>query len=318
MSSLSIFADELDLWGIQGFSIQMLYGILVDSSRYYRSFEIPKRRGGSRKIYAPYPILAQIQQKILSVLQDRLNVSDQAYAYCRGKNAVMHASAHLGCDELLTVDIEGFFENTTRRSVYGALLASNFEKTFAHLVSVIVTLHDSLPQGAPTSPMLSNAVFRPIDFRLLRLADHLQIKYSRYADDLAFSGKHVPRNLSRSIDGIIFEYNYKLNSEKTMLKVKGARKVITGVSISSGVLKVPREFARSTRAAVHGLESNIGNLSSMHALDPLVFERVVGKLNYWLQIEPKNNYVLRKKKILSEAHQNFLGLSAEFKLEEYI
>ncbi|MFY3650627.1 reverse transcriptase family protein [Achromobacter xylosoxidans] len=318
MTSLSAFATDLNLWEIKDFSIQILYGILADSSKYYRSFEIPKRRGGNRTIHSPYPVLAQIQKELLLILQDRCGTSEYAYAYCRGKNAIMHASAHLGCDELLTVDVENFFGSTTRQQVHQALLGASFENDFAHLASLVATLHGVLPQGASTSPLLSNVVFRPLDGRLARLASHLQIKYTRYADDLAFSGDKIPRNLPKLIGKIISEKGYKLNPGKTALKIRGAKKIITGVSISSGTSKAPRQFVRATRAAVHNLEKNIGKLSATNILDPLAYERTLGKINYWLQIEPHNYYAAKKKKILSEAHQRFLELGAGFNLDNYI
>lgn len=318
MTSLSIFATDLNLWEIKDFSIPILYSILADSSKYYRSFEIPKRRGGNRTIHCPYPVLAQIQKELLLTLQEQCATSEYSYAYCRGKNAIMHASVHLGCDELLTVDIENFFGSITRQQVHQALLGAGFENSFAHFASLVATLHGVLPQGASTSPLLSNVVFGPLDERLSRLASHLKIKYTRYADDLAFSGNNIPRNLPKLIEKIILEKGYKLNKEKTALKIKGAKKIITGVSISSGTSKPPRQFVRSTRAAVHNLEKSIGKLSAANSLDPLSYERTLGKLNYWLQIEPKNSYVARKKKILSEAHQRFLGLGAEFNLDDYI
>ncbi|MGB6241742.1 MAG: reverse transcriptase family protein [Castellaniella sp.] len=318
MTSLSSFAEDLDLWEIKDFSIQILYGILADSSKYYRTFEIAKRRGGNRTILSPYPVLAQIQQKLLLKLQHHCGISEYAYAYCRGKNAIMHASNHLGCDELLTIDIENFFGSITRQQVHQTLLLANFERNFSHLASLIATHQGVLPQGASTSPLLSNAVFSPLDKRLARLAASLDITYTRYADDLAFSGENIPRSLPKTIGKIIYDKGYKLNHEKTALKIKGAKKIITGISISSGALKAPRSFVRSTRATVHYLERNIGKLSGANNLDPLVYERTLGKLNYWLQIEPNNAYVAQKKKILSEAHQNFLQLGSEFDLESYI
>lgn len=318
MTSLSSFATTLNLWHIEDFSIQLLAGILADSSKFYRSFEIPKRRGGARKIDAPYPILAGVQQALVHDLRNRCDVSEHAYAYCRRRSAVMHASSHLGCEELLTVDIENFFGSITRQQIHQTLLESNLDTSYAHIASLVSTLQGVLPQGAPTSPLLSNVVFNALDVRFARLAAHLGIVYTRYADDLAFSGKNIPRNLPGLIDEILSSKGYRLNPAKTMLKVKGAKKIITGVSISTGVPKAPRRFVRSVRAEVHYVEKNLGRFSSLSSIDPLTYERILGKLNYWLQIEPNNVYASRKKEILSEAHQRFLNLSRDFNLEDYI
>jgi len=314
MTVLYPFSDELSLWEIRDFSIQTLAGILSNSSKYYRSFEIPKRRGGLRKIDAPYPILEQIQRALVRYLQNRCEISECAYAFCRGKNAVMHASSHVGSNEILTVDVENFFGSITRQQIQQTLLINNIESDNSHIASLISTLNGVLPQGAPSSPFLSNAVFHALDVRFSRLASHLELNYTRYADDLAFSGQSIPRNLPRLIDKILSSKGYNLNSMKTKLKINGARKIITGVSISSGVPKAPRQFVRSVRAEVHRIEKNIGQFSASISIDPFIYERVLGKLNYWLQIEPNNEYAIKKRKLIGEAHQRFLNLSADLSL----
>jgi len=318
MSILRTFADELDLWEIDGFSIQILAGILSDPSKYYRSFEIPKRRNGIRKIDAPYPLLTRIQQALNQGLRIRCKVSEHSYAYFRGRSAIMHASAHLGCRELLTVDIENFFGSITRQQIHQVLLSNDIDSDFAHIASLVSTLRGALPQGAPTSPLLSNVVFHKLDLRFSKLADRLGIIYTRYADDLAFSGKSIPRSLINLIDKILASQGYRLNPQKTRLKVDGARKIVTGVSISGGVPKAPREFVRSVRAEVHYVEKNLDRFSTLTHVDPFVYERILGKLNYWLQIDPDNIYALRKKNLISEAHQRFLNLSSNFNLESCI
>ncbi|WP_321951620.1 reverse transcriptase family protein [Burkholderia cenocepacia] len=318
MTILSLFSATMNLWEIEDFSTQILGGILADSEKYYRSFQLPKRKGGMREINSPYPVLAQIQQALTKYLRDQCFVSEHAYAYCRGRNAVMHATSHLGCDELLTVDIHDFFGSITRQQIHQSLLKNSIDANYSHIISVLATRKGILPQGAPTSPLLSNIVFSPLDLRFSRLAIKLGINYSRYADDLAFSGPRIPRNLPKLVEKILSEKNYRLNPQKTTLKIKGAKKIITGVSISGGTPKPPRKFVRSVRAEVYQVEKNINTLSSLSKIDPLSYERVLGKLNYWLQIEPHNKYALDKKNLISEAHQNFLNLSSSFDRNEYL
>ncbi|MRV73566.1 hypothetical protein GJ700_17780 [Duganella sp. FT92W] len=318
MDILESFSKELNLFSLDGFSVQLLAGAIADSSKFYRSFKIPKRRGGNREISAPFPFLANIQKAIANKLRDRIPSSDNAFAYREGRNAIMHASTHLGNRELLTVDIRDFFGSITRQQIHQSLLECNFDGNFSHISSLLSTLHGTLPQGGCASPILSNLVFYSLDIRLARLASALDITYSRYADDLAFSGDYIPRNLPRMVEKIIKEKGFALNNEKTKLKIFGARKIITGVSISSGKPKAPRQFVRALRAEVHALENNKNRLHSLTVFDPLRYERVLGKLNYWLQIEPNNSYAIEKRIGISIAHQKFLGLSANFKLEDYI
>lgn len=317
MTNLVSFSDTIQLVD-EDCPIQQLAGILSDSSKFYRSFEMMKRTGGIRQIDVPYPILARVQKALFHHLRNCCNVSEYAYAFCSGKNAIMHAQIHLGGDELLTADIENFFGSITRQRVQQSLLSHGFDSSFSHIASLVSTLRGVLPQGASTSPLLSNLVFNKLDIRFSRLANSLGLIYSRYADDLAFSGKNIPRNLPSTLKKILSSQGYILNEKKTKLKVKGARKIITGVSISSGTLKAPRTFVRTLRAEVNFLERNIENLSTLICAEPMIYERTIGKLNYWLQIEPNNAYALQKKSVLSIAHQNFLNLSADFDLDSYL
>lgn len=110
---------------------------------------------------------------------------------------------------------------------------------------------------------------------------------------------------------IILEYGFFLNEKKTQFKLDGRKKIVTGVSISSGELKAPRVFKRKLRAQIYELERNVSNLARLPSFDPLVYERLLGRLNYLLQIEPENQYAKAKKKTISESHQRFLGLVDE-------
>jgi hypothetical protein len=100
---------------------------------------------------------------------------------------------------------------------------------------------------------------------------------------------------------------FRLNPKKTKLKIEGAKKIITGVSISSGVAKAPKSFKRKLRAQIYELNRHVDNLADAPVLDPFVYERVLGRLNYLLQIEPDNAYALQQKSVLSNRHREFLG-----------
>ncbi|RKT51146.1 RNA-directed DNA polymerase [Azonexus fungiphilus] len=288
-----------------------LVAAISSPNKFYRSFAIPKRRGGIREIESPYPSLGSIQKAILRKILDGFSVHPCAHAFTRKKKALDHAAYHLGCKELITLDIKNFFPSITRQMVFQALNNSGLSSHFSFYISLLCCLNDVLPQGACTSPALSNVVFSQLDERLHRLAIHLGLKYSRYADDLAFSGEKIPRNMIKTVQKVLATKGFELNTEKTRLKVFGAKKIITGVSITSGIPKAPRSFKRSLRVKIHELEKHIDNLASMKKFDPLVFERTLGKLNYLLQIEPGNEFALKKKKLLSEQHQKFLSLGRQ-------
>lgn len=289
-----------------------LVAAISSPGKFYRSFKIPKRKGGVREIESPYPCLGSIQKTILRKILDSFSVHPCAHAYAKNKKALDHAVCHLGCKELITLDISDFFPSITRQMVFQALNAGGLDSHFSHYISLLCCLKGVLPQGACTSPALSNIVFSALDERFHRLAGRLGLTYSRYADDLAFSGDKIPRNMTGMVQKILATKEFALNTEKTRLKICGAKKIITGISITSGVPKAPKPFKRSLRAQVFELEKHLDNLSSMKNFDALIFERTLGKLNYLLQIEPGNQFALQKKNILSEQHQRFLSLGGSF------
>lgn len=291
------------------FFSSLIGSILSAPEKHYRSFKIPKKRGGLRLITSPYPSLNNVQQVIFQKTLSSIEAHSNSYAFTKNRNAICHASRHLKCEELLTLDIKDFFQNITRQMVFEVFDSNSSTKNLANFLSRICCLNGSIPQGACTSPALSNLIFKHFDERFLKLANSLNLEYSRYADDMAFSGETIPRNLPKLVQSILSEKNFQLNPDKIKLKIKGAKKIITGVSISSGVAKAPKIFKRTLRAQVYELEKNVADLSSLPKFDPFIYERVLGRLNYILQIEPNNQYAKSKKKQITEQHQKFLKLA---------
>ncbi len=302
---LDEFLDFLDVdTEIRG----LVPAMMAEPQRFYRQFSIPKRSGGHRTVRSPFPSLAQIQRSLLRQVLRSQVVSEHAFAYLPGKNAIGHAAFHLKNDQLLTLDIADFFHSVTRQMVYQIFSDAGLSSKFSQYAALLCCYGNCLPQGACTSPTLSNLAFGRLDHRLYRLASALHLNYSRYADDLAFSGQVVPIRLIKTVEKILFSQGFQLNMSKIRLKKAGAKKILTGVSIASGKLKAPKSFKRALRSQIYELERNFNNLSSMAKIDPFAFERVIGRINYLLQIEPDNHYAHAKKESLSQAHQNFLSL----------
>lgn len=281
--------------------------IIHSPASFYREFRIPKRRGGSRVIQSPYPTLAFLQRKILDDVISKIPVHDACYSFVPGRSIVDHAKNHLNRSELLTLDIKDFFPSITEGMLFDVLCYHGVETAVSYYLSKILTLNNQLPQGAPTSPYISNIVFFNMDRRIEKYSMAIGVSYSRYADDLAFSGAKIPRGLSRYIDGILNEYGFFLNKDKTKLKIKGSRKIITGVSVSGTEPKVPRSYRRAVRAQIHQLEMAGGDISGLESLDPLIHERLLGKINHWLHVEPNNSYVRNKKEKIMQLYDLFIG-----------
>lgn len=311
MEKIENYTDFLVYLEVDGELASVVPAMLAEPDKFYRSFSIKKKRGGFRVISSPYPSLALIQNKIFRNVLSAIDVHENSFAYRKKLNAIQHASIHVENDELLLLDIKDFFPSISRQMIFQSLEKHKISEKICYLISILCTLNGCLPQGACTSPLLSNIIFKSLDHRFQRLAESLDLVYSRYADDLAFSGKRIPRHLPKIVQEILQTKDFNLNPSKTRLKILGAKKIITGISISSGVLKAPKSFKRSLRAQIYELEKCSDDLSRLPILDPMIYERVLGKINYLLQIEPANKYALEKKICLSQRHQDFLGLNRD-------
>jgi RNA-directed DNA polymerase len=284
-------------------NIDVLVKMIHSNSSFYREFTIKKRSGGYRLISSPYPTLAYIQKIILSDFLDHVEISSKAFAYVKNKNAIKHAEYHCKSDELLTLDIKDFFPSITRQHVFNVFSSLGLPNSSSNYLSYLCTLEDKLPQGACTSPTLSNIIFLPSDNRLDKLAASYGLTYSRYADDLAFSGPKISKSIIGLIKIILRENGFEINEGKTKLKLNGYKKILTGVSITNKKLKAPKKFKRQLRAEVYELEKFKSNLFKMSNFSPVAYERIIGKLNYLLQIEPSNKYALTKLKLLSSNYK---------------
>jgi hypothetical protein len=163
----------------------------------YGRFTIPKRRGGVRVIDAPGDKLKALQRRILRRLLAPLAIRPEATGFVPGRSIVDNARPHVGQAVLINLDLADFFPSITAERVQAAWRAQGWDPDAATILTRICTLEGRLPQGAPTSPALSNLVCRRLDARLGALARALRGHYTRYADDLTFSLPGLGRNRRR-------------------------------------------------------------------------------------------------------------------------
>jgi len=153
----------------------------------YRRFSVPKRRGATRQIDAPGDKLKDLQRRVLHRLLNPLGVADSATGFVQGRSIVDNARPHAGRPVVINLDLADFFPSITAQRVEAVWRALGWNDEAARILSAICTLEGRLPQGAPTSPALSNQVCRHLDARLERLAASVGGTYTRYADDVTIS-----------------------------------------------------------------------------------------------------------------------------------
>ncbi len=226
----------------------------------YREVHIPKRHGGQRVLHVPEPELKLIQRRILRRILARLKVHPHAVAYRRGFSIVSHASPHTDRDVVVTLDLKDFFTHTPAERVRDYYRHIGWSKDAAALLTTLTTWEGSLPQGAPTSPILSNLVNVNLDARLEGIARRFGAAYSRYADDLVFSKSgDAPREIGRLIRCvklIVEDAGYGLHQgRKLHIRRRHQRQVIAGLVVNQRP-NLERKQRRLLRAARHHLATN--------------------------------------------------------------
>ena len=229
-------------------------------ARRYRTFQIPKRaRGEMRDLKAPDQGLLRIQRLLLLCLTDVFPVADKAaHGFVTGRSVLTNAQPHVGRRFVLNLDLKDFFPRTHIGRVVAILQRKPFSlpRPGAYLVANLCCDLGSLPQGAPTSPLLTNAVCQPLDRKLRQFATAHRCTYTRYADDLTFSSNRAAFTAAfhQELDAIIKGQNYEQNLQKQRLQTARECQQVTGVTVNVRT-NVPRDYYRVVRNMLHNWQT---------------------------------------------------------------
>ena len=291
------FEKEAVIWcaALLGVEVNRLEEILNNVSGHYQEFWMRKRSGAYRMISAPDKDLQAIQSTIYSrILSSVTIVHPAAVGFRCGRSVVDNAAPHLGKRYVLKMDIHDFFGSIRSPRVRQTFKKIGYPENVSKVLGALCCLHRHLPQGAPTSPALSNIVGYEMDRKLAALAAEYGLTYTRYADDLTFSGDVFPKEqIIPQVKRIIRDEKFEPNHKKTHFMNQSSRKIITGVSVASGVkLTIPKSKKREIRKNVYfiltkGLAEHQRRIGSH---DPAYLKRLIGMLCYWRAIEPDNTY----------------------------
>jgi retron-type reverse transcriptase len=233
-------------------------------SKEYKIWKIPKRRGGSRTIESPNDELKAAQRESIGELQKKLKISPFAYAFQPYKSIALCAMAHVGKEWIGCIDVKDFFPSITIENFMEHSRTTDAIKTCGDSMNFEKDLrqhfHDfndgkgcRLPQGAPGSPLLSNAYLLKADWRFAWLAYAKGVAYNRYADDLIFSGPN--RDDIVKLIGVITsilkkDYDLKINKKKTKIMHRSRRQLVVGLCVNEK-LNLKREYRKNLRARKH-------------------------------------------------------------------
>lgn len=202
----------------------------------YREFYIPKKAGGFRKIQAPSDFLETRQQWVKENILDKIKISDYAKGFKKETSIVDNAKEHCNKKYVLNIDLQNFFPSINYSKVFKLFCYIGYNREVSHLLTKLCTNEqDVLPQGAPTSPCISNLVNVKLDKRLASFAKSIGGIYTRYADDITISSNINPYRYMQTITKIINEEGYQLNNKKTRIQNCGQRQEVTGLVVNDKV-----------------------------------------------------------------------------------
>lgn len=295
---LPVIYNQEHLSLLCGYKNYYLLWVSNFQERFYTGYRIPKKKHGFREIEEPYPALKEIQTWILhNILEPATDefVSPVAKAFIKGKTLKENARYHRKQKFVISLDIKDFFGNVREPLVYGVFRKFGYCKSVATMLTKLCTLRGVLPQGAPTSPMLSNMIFKRTDDMILRYCRWRKIRYTRYADDLTFSGNEINiRNQIRYIGMMVNNLGLRLNSDKTKVMGTGMRQMVTGIVVND-IMQVSKTYRDKVRQEVYycikfGVANHIEHINAAAWLrSPRVYLRhLLGKINFILFVNPSD------------------------------
>lgn len=226
--------------------------------RRFHTFYIKKRSGGFRVIKAPCRQLKIILTCINILLKTKYEPSDVAMGFTSGKSIISNAQIHIGQNYVFNIDLKDFFTSITQARIWKRLQLPPFSFSIevANILAGLCCCYDStsranvLPQGSPTSPLLTNAICDKLDRKIKGVAKRFGINYSRYADDMTFSSMHnvyqEGSEFRTEIQRIISEQGFKMNESKTRLQKNNIRQEVTGLTVNS-IVNVSQKYISDLR-----------------------------------------------------------------------
>jgi RNA-directed DNA polymerase len=324
-NALPRLSNAAELAGAIGISVNELRFLAFSRSTsrvtHYVQFTLPKRSGGVRLISAPLARLKRAQHWVLQEMLSPQWVHDAAHGFRADRSIVSNAQPHVGADVVINLDLKDFFPTVTYKRVKGLFRSLGYSESVATICALLCTepreVHVDvdgeryhvamterfLPQGAPTSPAITNLLCRALDARLSRIAEKLGYRYTRYADDLTFSGPREanPGRLMRRVHWVVEHEGFTVHPKKTRVFRKSRRQEVTGVVVNEKCT-VSRDTLKSFRAVLFQIEKD-GPVGKTWGNAPDVIAAVEGFANYVAMVNPEKGAPLQARaRALVEKH----------------
>lgn len=285
-----------------GIKAKTLYAISNSLNKHYQIVDLPKKNGGFRKLSVPDETLKSVQKQIADTLLIHMPVSRCATAYLPGSSTLRNARHHVGKQVVLKLDILHFFESIGYTIVKDKVFP---QEIYAEPLRILLTMlcyhKDALPQGAPSSPAITNIIMYDFDELIGSWCKERGISYTRYCDDMTFSGNFVPSEVIHFVKSELKNMGFLLNEQKTHIQHPGRQQSVTGIVVNEK-LSIPAAYRRELRQNLYYCKK-YGIHEHLHKIDLDVPDetyrmQLLGKVNYVLQVHPEDAAMLDARKWL--------------------
>ena len=272
-------------------SYRELNALLQTRDSHYRRTSIPKNSGGIRELLVPDQELKKHQKFILKEILYRIPVSESACAYHKRRGLTDLARPHVGHEVLLHFDVEDFFSSITEQMVFECLVReTGYPRNVAGFLSRLCCYRGRLPQGACTSPALSNLCFKPCDEALSALSRRYGMAYTRYSDDIFLSGddQSIP-DIMDEVTKLLGGHGFRINRKKTKVLRRHQAQKVTAILVNDK-MQVSRAYRRQLRQELHylfrfGIHAEAAQAAEHY---PEYLCQLYGRVSFVLYVDPKN------------------------------
>ncbi len=222
----------------------------------YIRFPLDKGNGKKRWIEAPKKELKHLQSQLLHKILYKRPPHPVAHGFVPNRSIVTNAKPHVGKKWVVNFDIKDFFPSTKTPLIRDVIVKyESFSEEEIEIILLLCTRNNSLPQGAPTSPHLANLALWDFDMSLWKFCLEQGLQYTRYADDLTFSGSSIPQELRSVVIEELKKMGYRLAKGKSSYRGQHRRQIVTGLVVNEKI-NLPREKRKRLRAILHDIKQS--------------------------------------------------------------
>ena len=289
--------------------IKTIYSISNNIEKNYKIYKIKKRNGKYRNICEPSSNLKQIQKRILTNILNNKSISKYAKAYHKGVGLKDNAIPHINKEMILKLDIKDFFENISFVDIYNSCFSIEyFPKSVGMILTYLCTYDNHLTQGSPTSAYISNLVMKEFDEELGNWCNLKIISYTRYSDDMTFSGEFNPSELIVKVRKMLYKLGLELNNNKIHIVHKSSSQNVTGIVVNEK-LQVNIKYRNKIRQEIYyikkfGLSSHMKK-SDINIESKRYLNKLYGRIIYVLQINEYDKEFIKYKQFIKNLKRQY-------------